>query len=61
LVSVAVLCPPDAPPLRSTARDYRQLALVHPHVVPLLVTRPLGTSLGLRPLGMRRLEALQVR
>src|ERR1019366_2574754 len=28
--------------LRTVARDYRQLALHHPRVVPLLVTRPLG-------------------
>ncbi len=44
--------------LRSVARDFRQLALKHPHVVPLLVTRPLATPLGLRPLGtLRPLEA----
>ncbi|ATL72262.1 TetR/AcrR family transcriptional regulator C-terminal domain-containing protein [Nocardia terpenica] len=34
--------------LRSVARDFRQLALTHPRVVPLLVTRPLATPLGLR-------------
>lgn len=27
--------------LREVARDFRRLALDHPHVVPLLVTRPL--------------------
>src|SRR5450755_2808590 len=27
--------------LRTVARAFRQLALTHPHVVPLLVTRPL--------------------
>lgn len=44
--------------LRSVARDFRQLALDHPHVVPLLVTRALATPLGLRPLGtLRPLEA----
>ncbi|WP_069164627.1 TetR/AcrR family transcriptional regulator C-terminal domain-containing protein [Nocardia altamirensis] len=35
--------------LRSVARDFRELALAHPRVVPLLVTRPLATPLGLRP------------
>ncbi|MFG1791797.1 TetR/AcrR family transcriptional regulator C-terminal domain-containing protein [Nocardia sp. NPDC049149] len=35
--------------LRSVARDFRELALTHPRVVPLLVTRPLATPLGLRP------------
>ena len=37
---------------------FRHLALAHPHVVPLLVTRPLATPLALRPLGtLRPLEA----
>jgi AcrR family transcriptional regulator len=40
--------------LRATAHDFRNLALAHPHVVPLLVTRPLSTPLGLRPLGTLR-------
>ena len=40
--------------LRATAHDFRHLALAHPHVVPLLVTRPLSTPLGLRPLGTLR-------
>ncbi|MFI7581005.1 TetR/AcrR family transcriptional regulator C-terminal domain-containing protein, partial [Kocuria kalidii] len=40
--------------LRATAHDVRALALAHPHVVPLLVTRPLSTPLGLRPLGTLR-------
>ena len=40
--------------LRAIARDYRRLALAHPHVVPLLVTRPLATPLGLRPPGTLR-------
>jgi AcrR family transcriptional regulator len=35
--------------LRTVARRYRALALAHPHVVPLLVTRPLATPLALRP------------
>jgi AcrR family transcriptional regulator len=44
--------------LRTVARIFRGLALAHPHVVPLLVTRPLATPLGLRPLGtLRPLEA----
>jgi AcrR family transcriptional regulator len=46
---------PDwAAQLRGVARQYRALALAHPNVVPLLVTRPLGTPLGLRPLGTLR-------
>lgn len=40
--------------LRTVARRYRQLALAHPHVVPLLVTRPLATPLALRPRGTLR-------
>jgi AcrR family transcriptional regulator len=45
--------------LRSTAHAFRRLAVAHPHVVPLLVTRPLATPLGMRPLGtLRPLEAL---
>ncbi|GAB2735222.1 TetR/AcrR family transcriptional regulator [Kitasatospora kifunensis] len=51
---------PDwAAQLRSVARHYRRLALAHPHVVPLLVTRPMATPLALRPLGaLRPLEAI---
>jgi AcrR family transcriptional regulator len=46
---------PDwASQLRSVARNYRALALAHPHVVPLLVTRPLATPLALRPHGTLR-------
>jgi AcrR family transcriptional regulator len=45
--------------LRRTAHDFRGLALAHPNVVPLLVTRPLATPLGLRPAGtLRPLESL---
>jgi AcrR family transcriptional regulator len=45
--------------LRTTAHEFRLLALEHPHVVPLLVTRPLRTPLGLRPLGtLRPLEQI---
>lgn len=40
--------------LRAVARRFRRLALDHPRVVPLLVTRPLSTPLGLRPLGTLR-------
>lgn len=49
--------PSDAPwpdRLRGIARQFRQLALAHPHVVPLLVTRPLATPLALRPPGTLR-------
>ena len=43
--------------LRTVGRDFRRLALAHPRVVPLLVTRPLATPLGLRPRGtLRHLE-----
>ena len=46
---------PDwAAQLGAVARDYRALALAHPNVVPLLVTRPLSTPLGLRPPGTLR-------
>lgn len=45
--------------LRRIAHDLRNLALQHPNVVPLLVTRPLSTPLGLRPLGtLRPLEQI---
>ncbi|WP_330180222.1 TetR/AcrR family transcriptional regulator C-terminal domain-containing protein [Nocardia sp. NBC_01503] len=45
--------------LRTVARDFRGLALAHPRVVPLLVTRPLATPLGLRPPAVvRPLEAV---
>jgi hypothetical protein len=40
--------------LRTVARAFRQLALAHPNVVPLLVTRPLATPLGQRPPSMLR-------
>ncbi|MFF2087282.1 TetR/AcrR family transcriptional regulator C-terminal domain-containing protein [Nocardia sp. NPDC058176] len=35
--------------LRAVARAFRAMALAHPNVVPLLVTRPLSTPLGMRP------------
>lgn len=45
--------------LRAVARQFRGLALDHPNVVPLLVTRPLSTPLAMRPLGtLRPLEAI---
>jgi len=45
--------------LRRTAHEFRQLALAHPNVVPLIVTRPLATPLALRPLGtLRPLEQM---
>jgi AcrR family transcriptional regulator len=40
--------------LRKVAHDFRRLALAHPNVVPLLVTRPLATPLGQWPPGMLR-------
>jgi AcrR family transcriptional regulator len=40
--------------LHAVAHDFRRLALAHPNVVPLLVTRPLETPLGQRPSGMLR-------
>lgn len=46
---------PDwAQQLRIFARDFRDIAIAHPHVVPLIVTRPLATPLALRPLGTLR-------
>jgi len=46
---------PDwAAQLRAVAHGYRALALAHPNVVPLLVTRPLATPLALRPRGTLR-------
>lgn len=45
--------------LRTVARQFRGLALAHPNVIPLLVTRPLSTPLAMRPLGtLRPLEAI---
>ena len=40
--------------LRRIGHDFRRLALAHPHVVLLIVARPLATPLGLRPLGTLR-------
>ena len=45
--------------LRTAAGIYRDIALAHPRMVPLMVTRPLSTPLGLRPPGtLRSLEQL---
>jgi AcrR family transcriptional regulator len=58
-LSVDPADPDWAGQLRAVARHYRALALAHPHVVPLLVTRPLATPLALRPRGtLRPLEDL---
>jgi AcrR family transcriptional regulator len=35
--------------LHKIAREFRELTLAHPHVLPLLLTRPLDTALGQRP------------
>lgn len=35
--------------LRRSAHSFRRLALAHPHVVNLLLTRPVATAFGLRP------------
>ena len=53
-LSVDTADPDWAGQLRTVAHDFRQLALAHPNVVPLLVTRPLATPLGQRPPGMLR-------
>jgi AcrR family transcriptional regulator len=63
LVLNELLIFPDDPDwqaqLRRIAHDLRRLALRHPNVVPLLVTRPLSTPLGMRPLGtLRPLEQI---
>jgi len=41
--------------LRHTAHTFRRVALAHPHVVPLLLTRPLSGPLARHPLGALRL------
>jgi AcrR family transcriptional regulator len=35
--------------LRRSAHNFRHLALAHPHIVNLLLTRPVATAFGLRP------------
>ena len=45
--------------LRSLARQFRGLALAHPNLVSLLVTRPLSTPIAMWPLGtLRPLESV---
>src|SRR6478752_3843939 len=51
---VDTAAPDWAAELRNVAHDFRRLALEHPNLVPLLVTRPLMTPLGQRPPGMLR-------
>lgn len=53
-LTVDATAPDWAAELRVVARDFRRLTLAHPRVVPLLVTRPLATPLGLRPVGTLR-------
>ncbi|WP_084497663.1 TetR/AcrR family transcriptional regulator C-terminal domain-containing protein [Nocardia amamiensis] len=53
-LSVDATDPDWASQLRAVARDFRRLALAHPQAVPLLVTRPLSTPLGLRPYAVIR-------
>src|ERR1700677_960 len=53
-LSVDTTDPDWSAQLRTVAHDFRRLALAHPNVVPLLVTRPLATPLGQRPPGMLR-------
>ena len=53
-LSVDVTDPDWQTQLRSMARAFRRLALEHPNVVPLIVTRPLATPLGRRPAAMLR-------
>ncbi|WP_330253435.1 TetR/AcrR family transcriptional regulator C-terminal domain-containing protein [Nocardia sp. NBC_00565] len=53
-LSVDAADPDWATQLRVVARDFRRLALAHPRVVPLLVTRPLATPLGQRPTAVLR-------
>jgi AcrR family transcriptional regulator len=56
-LSLDTKSPDWAAALRALAHDFRDLARAHPNVVPLLVTRPLATPLGMRPQGiLRQLE-----
>ena len=54
-MSVDTTNPDWAAALRNLAHDFRDVARAHPNVVPLLVTRPLATPLGMRPPGILRL------
>jgi AcrR family transcriptional regulator len=63
LVLAQLVIPAEVPDwqaqLRRTAHEFRQLALAHPNVVALIVTRPLATPLALRPIGtLRPLEQM---
>jgi AcrR family transcriptional regulator len=53
-VQVDTADPDWAGQLRTVARGFRRVAIEHPNVVALLVTRPLATPLGQRPPGMLR-------
>ncbi|HZQ32745.1 MAG TPA: TetR/AcrR family transcriptional regulator C-terminal domain-containing protein [Mycobacterium sp.] len=56
-LSVDTTNPDWAAALRDFAHHFRDVACAHPNVVPLLVTRPLATPLGMRPPGiLRQLE-----
>ncbi|WP_084532400.1 TetR/AcrR family transcriptional regulator C-terminal domain-containing protein [Nocardia miyunensis] len=48
-LSVDAAAPDWVAEVRRVAREFRRVALTHPRVVPLLVTRPLATPLGQRP------------
>ncbi|WP_280425193.1 TetR/AcrR family transcriptional regulator C-terminal domain-containing protein [Nocardia carnea] len=53
-LSVDAEAPDWVAEVRRVAREFRRVALAHPRVVPLLVTRPLATPLGLRPAAVVR-------
>ncbi|WP_280273528.1 TetR/AcrR family transcriptional regulator C-terminal domain-containing protein [Nocardia wallacei] len=53
-LSVDAAAPDWVAEVRRVAREFRRVALAHPRVVPLLVTRPLATPLGQRPPTMVR-------
>ena len=53
-LSVDAINPDWDAALRTLAHDFRDLARTHPNMVPLLVTRPLATPLGMRPPGILR-------
>ncbi|WP_166906942.1 TetR/AcrR family transcriptional regulator [Mycobacterium sp. DL440] len=53
-LSLDTTAPEWAIALRKLGHDFRDLARAHPNVVPLLVTRPLATPLGMRSPGILR-------
>lgn len=58
-LSLDTTTPDWAAALRKLGHEFRDLARAHPNVVPLLVTRPLATPLGMRPPGiLRHLEEI---